>query len=497
MHSDIIIIGSGISGLTAAAILAKRGRQVLVIEKEPRIGGALKRFKRQGVPFDVGFHYTGCLGKGEILDNVWHYCDVLPKIIISPFPRHGSDKLYLEKHKQPVDAFFSYELFSQELYRHFPQEKTAIDAYFDRVQAICDTIPFYNPELPLTDFLRGYKSQKTSLKEFLSALTSNRSLQSIFAAPSILHGVPPKIVSIDVHSMVAHSYYQGAYGISGGGQSIVDAFKASCDNSGVTFLSSETVKSIRSNDTGVSAIITESGKKVNCNHVIFTGHPSSMINMVSPQVFRPAYRKRLLGLKNTISMNILFGTLSNPSNILDWKNLIYLPDGPNPISQNFDNINKRVLMLTSPERGCHSLQQPNKSVILLQPAHWEEVKKFENSTSRSRPSLYRNHKERITNNMLQQAKKHWGDLFEEITPLTTGTPLTIRDELSAPEGCAYGAMHSMDQFTPDIRTRLPGLTLSGQSTVMTGIAGASISGMISAGEILGLETLWEEIRKCR
>jgi all-trans-retinol 13,14-reductase len=76
-----------------------------------------------------------------------------------------------------------------------------------------------------------------------------------------------------------------------------------------------------------------------------------------------------------------------------------------------------------------------------------------------------------------------------------GTPLTFRDELSAPEGCAYGAMHCLNQYNPQPRTRVPGLLLSGQSTLMTGVVGASISGMVSAGEILGLESLWQEIRR--
>ena len=151
-------------------------------------------------------------------------------------------------------------------------------------------------------------------------------------------------------------------------------------------------------------------------------------------------------------------------------------------------------MLTSTERKSYSLQQPNKSVILLQPARWEEVQEFENSTSSSRSSRYEAHKKKISEDMIQQATKKWGGMFDNITTVAIGTPLTIRDELSAPEGCAYGAMHSLDQFTPDIRTRLPGLLLSGQSTLMTGLVGASISGMISAGEILGLEALWEEIR---
>ena len=494
MHSDVVIIGSGISGLTAAAILAKNGKQVLVVEKKPRIGGALKRFKRRGIPFDVGFHYTGCLGEQEILNRIWHYCNVLPYLTVLAFPHHGSDRLYLKKHKKPVDAFFSYDAFKDELKSHFPKENKGIDTYFDTIQDVCNNIPFYNPKLSLTDFLRGYKTPKTVLKKFLTSITSNSSLQSVFASPAMLYGIPSDNVSIEVHASVAHSYYQGAYSISGGGQSIVDAYKTACEHLGVSFFTSENVESILADTTGVTAINTTSGKRVSCHNVIFTGHPSGLINMTPKNCFRPAYRKRLLGLKNTISMNILFGTLPHPPESLNWNNHIFLPDGPDLAPQNLNKTGDRLLMLTSTERKSYSLQQPNKSVILLQPARWEEVQEFENSTSSSRSSRYEAHKKKISEDMIQQATKKWGGMFDNITTVAIGTPLTIRDELSAPEGCAYGAMHSLDQFTPDIRTRLPGLLLSGQSTLMTGLVGASISGMISAGEILGLEALWEEIR---
>ena len=71
MKYDVIVIGSGIAGLTCSAILARHGRKVLVVEAKSRIGGSLKHFKRQNIPFDVGFHHTGSLGKSEILNNLW------------------------------------------------------------------------------------------------------------------------------------------------------------------------------------------------------------------------------------------------------------------------------------------------------------------------------------------------------------------------------------------------------------------------------------------
>jgi phytoene dehydrogenase-like protein len=44
---DTIVIGSGISGLVAAAALAKRGRRVLGLEQHHTAGGLTQTFTRQ------------------------------------------------------------------------------------------------------------------------------------------------------------------------------------------------------------------------------------------------------------------------------------------------------------------------------------------------------------------------------------------------------------------------------------------------------------------
>ncbi len=53
-HYDIVIIGAGLSGLTAAAYLAREGKSVLVLEKYAETGGLVQSFEREGFVFDAG-----------------------------------------------------------------------------------------------------------------------------------------------------------------------------------------------------------------------------------------------------------------------------------------------------------------------------------------------------------------------------------------------------------------------------------------------------------
>ena len=64
-HYDTIIIGSGMGGLATAAILAKEGQKVLVLERHYTAGGFTHVFKRKGYEWDVGIHYIGEVQKNE------------------------------------------------------------------------------------------------------------------------------------------------------------------------------------------------------------------------------------------------------------------------------------------------------------------------------------------------------------------------------------------------------------------------------------------------
>jgi len=50
----VTVIGAGIGGLTAAALLARRGYKVLVLDQAIVPGGCASTFKRKGFTFDVG-----------------------------------------------------------------------------------------------------------------------------------------------------------------------------------------------------------------------------------------------------------------------------------------------------------------------------------------------------------------------------------------------------------------------------------------------------------
>ncbi|MFA6589146.1 MAG: FAD-dependent oxidoreductase, partial [Bacteroidales bacterium] len=53
MNKRVLVIGSGIAGLSAALRLAKRGYQVEIVEKNSKAGGRLNQLKKDGFTFDL------------------------------------------------------------------------------------------------------------------------------------------------------------------------------------------------------------------------------------------------------------------------------------------------------------------------------------------------------------------------------------------------------------------------------------------------------------
>ena len=67
---DAIVIGTGIGGLTAGALLARSGQRVLAIERHDRVGGYAHSFKRGPYRFDAAVHLVGGCENGGLIDHL-------------------------------------------------------------------------------------------------------------------------------------------------------------------------------------------------------------------------------------------------------------------------------------------------------------------------------------------------------------------------------------------------------------------------------------------
>ena len=64
---DVVVIGSGLSGLSCAAVLSRMGKRVLVLEQHDIAGGGTHEFTLgSGFRFDSGLHYVPPWSEGSL-----------------------------------------------------------------------------------------------------------------------------------------------------------------------------------------------------------------------------------------------------------------------------------------------------------------------------------------------------------------------------------------------------------------------------------------------
>ena len=91
---QVIIIGAGLGGLFTAALLAKEGFRVTVLEKNATIGGGLQNFSRFGVSFDTGMHVIGGMQPGGNIRRICEYLGIADKIRLRDVDDDCTDSLF-------------------------------------------------------------------------------------------------------------------------------------------------------------------------------------------------------------------------------------------------------------------------------------------------------------------------------------------------------------------------------------------------------------------
>lgn len=113
----VIVIGAGIGGLTAGALLARHGYDVLVLEQATVMGGCASTFKRQGFTFDVGATQVAGLEPGGIHHRILQALELpIPEARVCD----PACAVYLPGEAEPIQAWRDPQKWQQERQRQFP-----------------------------------------------------------------------------------------------------------------------------------------------------------------------------------------------------------------------------------------------------------------------------------------------------------------------------------------------------------------------------------------
>ena len=273
---DAVIIGSGISGLATARLLAEAGKQVLVLEKHFKFGGYTHTFKRDNYEWDVGIHYIGgnLHKQNSFLRRLFDYVsngnlhwarmdDIYDRMV---FP----DKTY--------NFITGKGAFLETMISYFPKEEKAIRNYIDLVDQVSKkSLSYYaNKAIPglLGSLAYPFMSKPflkyaaLSTKEVLTGLGCSTELIGVLTGQWGDYGLPPTQSSYGVQAMVARHYREGGNYPVGGSRMIAETIIPGIQSRGGKVVLSTGVKEIFTHKGKAVGVLLENGDEIKANIVI-------------------------------------------------------------------------------------------------------------------------------------------------------------------------------------------------------------------------------------
>ena len=489
MTYDFIVVGAGVSGMASALILARSGKHVALVEKNPQTAAVVRGFVRHGLQIDTGFHYAGGMSEGEVLDRFFRYLGLSDKLSPEPFNAEGFDTVRFESPKFEFSFPCGMERLREALCQAFPAEQRGIDAYLEGVKHACLSIPFLN----LTMEPNSQMLTSSTLQEMLNLWFSDPLLKDLLAAHALLYGMSPEETPFALHAAVVDLYYRAPCGLAGGGRSLAEAFDAELINQQVDVHLGSGVAAIEvSTDGCFQGVRLADGRQLSGRGCIFTAHPKILLELFPETVFRASYRKRLAELEDTVPACLLYGGLSEAPP-RQHANLYVIPRLGEIGKPSRSGIGTGPVYVT---KARAATPQGREGFLGIFPLHAEFMKPWSDCNEGQRSPAYVAFKQELVQQMLDTLLQRCPDFSGRITWCEGATPLSLRRYNHSPGMGLYGLKHSAGQINPQPLTKIRGLLLAGQGIAAPGILGTICSAFITCGFILGHDHLKSGLIAC-
>ncbi|MFY0612793.1 MAG: NAD(P)/FAD-dependent oxidoreductase [Hyphomicrobiaceae bacterium] len=496
---DVIVIGSGMGGMTTATALSRLDYKVLLLEQAQAIGGLTHSFSRNGFSWDVGLHYCGLFGRaqpgGKILDWLSGGAIEFRSIGTVYDTIHFPDVFEISV-ARPAAAY------KMELKDRFPDNAAEIDAYFEALEEANAAFRMVTAERampePFAYAHRWWNESKIqrwcarTTGEVIADIVSDPKLAAVLSAQWATYGGKPTEASFAVHALIMSHYLDGAGYPVGGAAAIAKGLVPVIESAGGSARASTPVSAILIEDGKAVGVRTASGEEFKAAAIVSAAGAGETVKRLLPKEIRAqewgqevaTYKPSVchfeiyLGFEGDIARH--GATRSNHWFHESW-------DTDDAIWQASSPLPMAFVSFPSLKDPTHDPGPSNKHTgQMMVLADWSAVAGFADGGADERPAEWAAFKQDIEAKLTAFFTEKFPALASMIVFKELGTPLATALFTGHEKGGFYGVETTPRRVLSEAlkpRTPVPGLFLTGQDVMSPGIAGALYGGMLGAAVI--------------
>lgn len=519
----VVIIGSGLGGLSCGVVLAKNGYRVTVLEQSHQAGGCLQCFTRKGVKFETGMHFIGSAASGQTLSRLMHYLEIDRDVRLSPLDPQGYDVVSIDGRSYRIPM--GREAFIRQMTEYFPHQYDSLVRYCDLVESIANASSLHSLKYAESDAALNTEYQLRSINEVIDELVTDSTLAKVLVGNLPLYAAEKDKTPFSTHAFIMDFYNQSAFRIVGGSDAIARSLVETIGRYGGEVITRKKVSKIvcdESHAIGVEVKREERRGKYPgaedaeteffpCDYVISDAHPKRTLEMLDTKLIRPAFRHRINAIPQTVGcFSVYLRFKENAEPYMNYNYYGYQKGTPWDCEKYTAEDWPRgfLYMHFCPESGGKSETQASESLstvprfatsgVILSYMRMEEVERWKETHVGRRGKEYEDFKRRKAERLIDVLEEHFPHVREHIADYYTSTPLTYVDYTGTEDGSMYGIAKDITMGAAcrvPQRTRVPNVYQTGQNINSHGMLGVLVGTIVTCSEFVGAKTIYEQIKK--
>ncbi len=462
---DVVVIGSGLGGLTGANYLAKNGHRVLLLEHHYQFGGLATWFKRPGGHiFDISLHgfpygmVKSCrkYWTREIADSIHQLKDVR---FINP--------------QMDVWTTFDREDFTNILVSDFKVDRGRVEGFYEHLRQM----NFYDDNTQTTgemfeEFFPGRTDVHRLLMEPISYANGSH-----LNDPAITYGI-----------VFSNFMSKGVFTFQGGTDTLIKKMVAELQKNGCEVRKCALVEGIDVDARKVIAVRVRSqntgneifpARTIRCKAVLSNANVRSTIEkLVGEDKFDPDFVKEVKAVRNNTSSCQVYMGIRKGESIPNIGDLIFTSRAPEYSIDELTSIktSSHTFSIYYPETRPHLKDQRYVIVASLN-ARWDEWANLSDDA-------YQAEKERICEECLSSLETFIPGVREKIDHIEAATPRTVNYYTRSMQGTSFGTKFEGLKVSMELPDQIEGLYHAGSvGIIMSGWLGTMNYGVITANKI--------------